>query len=69
LHGLHAVYQQLTTVDYEFFIPIYFSKLKPEVFFIRVKNCPTVVSIHHGGAENPEGSKARPSKCVKGSNV
>lgn len=52
-----------------FFIPIYFSELKPEVFFlVRVKNCPTAVSIHDGGAENPEGSEARPSMCVKGSN-
>jgi hypothetical protein len=57
LRGLHAVYEQLTTVDYEFFIPIYFSKLKPEVFFIRVKNCPTVVSIHHGGLKIQKGLK------------
>jgi hypothetical protein len=28
-----------------------------------------VVSIHDGGAEHPDGSKARHSKCVKGSNV
>jgi hypothetical protein len=70
-HGNCGVAQQLTTVDYQFFYSnLFFQNSNQRFFFlIRVKNCPTVVSIHDGGAENPDGSKARPSKCVKGSNV